>query len=114
MASNRLRGVVSGRSAPFDKAVTVPAHVHVREVADELVILSLESEEYFGLDAVGTRMWQLLDSERTVQDAFAAMLEEFDVDEATLARDLEGLLSELSSRKLIELGEADRGRALDV
>lgn len=89
----------------FAKAATIPAHVHVREVADELVILSLESEEYFGLDPVGTRIWQLLRTEATVAGVLEAMLAEYDVDEVTMARDLEALLDELSSRDLIELIE---------
>lgn len=89
----------------FDRAARVPDHVHVREVAEELVILSLESEEYFGLNPVGTRIWQLLQSEATVRGAYEAMLFEYEVDEAALASDLELLLSELASRGLIQLVE---------
>lgn len=101
------------RPDPYGCRVAVPAHVHVRELADELVILSLESEEYFGLDPTGTRMWQLLGTEPTVQAAFDALLDEYDVDEATLAHDLEALLEGLAARKLIELHElheVDGGR----
>ncbi len=98
-------GMVTGRPGVFGQAAAIPAHVHVREVADELVILSLESEEYFGLDPVGTRIWQLLATEATLQDVLDAMLDEYDVDEATLAGDVETLVSELTSRRLIELVE---------
>ena len=31
-----------------------------QELAGETVLLDLASENYFGLDAVGTRVWQLL------------------------------------------------------
>lgn len=106
MADRRFALMVTGRPAVYAKAVAVPAHVLVREVADELVLLSLESEDYFGLDPVGARIWHLLQSEGTVRDAFEAMLAEYDVDGATLAHDLEVLLHELSSRHLIELVEA--------
>lgn len=95
----------SGRRGVYGQAVAIPAHVHVREVADELVILSLESEEYFGLNPVGTRIWQLLATGDTPAGVLAAMVAEYDVDEATMARDLEALLGELSSRRLIELVE---------
>jgi len=99
--------------ALYGKAITLPDHVLVREVADEAVILSLESEEYFGLDPVGTRMFQLLREEATVQSAFHCLLIEYDVDEATLAHDLEALIAELRTRKLIDLvdpGLRDAGR----
>lgn len=97
--------MVSGGSAIYDKTVVIPAHVLVREVSGEMVLLSLESEDYFGLDLVGSRIWQLLASEATVRDVFTSMLGEYDVDEATLAHDLEGLIEELASRRLIELVE---------
>ncbi len=100
-----MDGSGQGQPSIFGMAVAVPAHVHVREVGDELVILSLESEEYFGLDPVGTRIWQLLQSEPTVKEAFEAMLAEYDVDAATLGEHLEVLVSELSSRGLLELVE---------
>jgi len=37
----------------------VPAHVLIRHLDGESVLLNLESERYFGLDATGTRMWEL-------------------------------------------------------
>ena len=96
---------MTARSPLSGRSVTVPPHVHVREVADELVILSLESEEYFGLDAVGARMWQLLSTEPTIQQAFETLLGEYDVDAPTLARDLEDLVERLRSSRLLELAE---------
>jgi hypothetical protein len=98
---------VTGDPTLYRRRTTVPSHVLVRPVADELVLLSLESEEYFGLDPVGSRLWQLLDSSPTVQHAFDAMLAEYDVDPATLGHDLEELVQALTSRRLLELVEAD-------
>lgn len=94
---------MTGAPPLYARSVAVPPHVHVREVADELVILSLESEEYFGLDPVGTRIWQSVVSAPTVGDAVGTLLDEFDIDEATLSRDIERLLDELAARKLVEL-----------
>jgi len=95
----------TGASGLYARQAIVPAHVMVRPVADELVILSLESEEYFGLDAVGARMWHQLSTTPTVQAAFDALLAEYDVAPATLAHDLEKLVEELRSRKLLETVE---------
>jgi hypothetical protein len=36
--------------------VTVPAHVLVRFLDKESVLLNIETERYFGLDETGTRM----------------------------------------------------------
>ena len=43
----------------LDRA-TMPAHVLVRFLDRECVLLNLETEQYFGLDETGTRIWQLV------------------------------------------------------
>ncbi len=42
----------------FSDRVEVPKHVLVRFLDNESVFLNLETEHYYGLDEIGTRMWQ--------------------------------------------------------
>ena len=56
---------------------------------------------YYGLDAVGTRAWNLLAQERTVADVCSIMLEEFDVSSDILQRDLTALVQELREKQLL-------------
>lgn len=69
--------------------ITVPDAVLHQQLGEETVILHLGTERYYGLDEVGSRAWQLLRQHRTVDPVVAALLDEYDVDEATLRRDLE-------------------------
>ena len=48
-----------------DQVFTVSKDVLFQEVAGETVLLDLNSESYFGLDEVGTRIWTLLNEGRT-------------------------------------------------
>src|SRR3954470_24639861 len=75
------------------------------EVAGETVILGLANGIYFGLDAVGTRVWQLLRESRRVADIRDVIVSEFDVDAATCEADLVRLITDLESHKLVELSE---------
>jgi hypothetical protein len=43
------------------------------------VLLNLKSENYFGRDPVGTRMWTLLATSDSIQSAYEALLDEYDV-----------------------------------
>ena len=72
-----------------------------RELAGETVLLNLESGVYYGLDAVGTRAWNLLTEERTFDDVCTIMLEEFDVSRDTLRGDLTALVRELCEKQLL-------------
>jgi hypothetical protein len=70
-------------------------------VGDEAVLLDLSSENYFGLDPVGTRVWSLLSDDASLQRAFDRLLEEFEVEPDRLEADLLGLVAKLADAGLI-------------
>ena len=74
-----------------------------QEVRGETVLLDLSREHYFGLDAVGTRVWQLLGEGKMPQELMAVMLEEYDVSREQLEADVSGLLERLRNAGLIEI-----------
>jgi hypothetical protein len=86
----------------LSQRVILSPEVMSQEVNDETVLLDLASEAYFGLDPVGTRIWQLLQADASVQNAYQALLEEFEVSDTQLAEDLNKLLSHLHTEGLIQ------------
>jgi hypothetical protein len=77
------------------------SHVLFQEIEGEMVLLDLHSERYFALDDVGARCWLLLAEHGDVDQVVTSMLAEFDIDEATLRADLDGLLARLSAEGLV-------------
>jgi len=59
---------------------------------------------YYGLDAVGGRIWQLLDTPRTVGDICIALGEEFEVDDETCRADVLGFVADLVERGIVRAG----------
>jgi hypothetical protein len=88
---------------PFSSRVMVPDTVLFRELEGEAVILNLETESYLGLDLVGTRMWNVLTAQPSIEAAYQVLLAEYDVAPETLRADLERLLGEMLEHKLITL-----------
>ena len=86
-----------------DSQVRIPEGVLFKELAGETVLLNLNTGIYFGLDPVGTRMWQLLEDHRQLHDVLPILLQEFDVGEERCRADLLELVSSLCSHKLLEL-----------
>jgi hypothetical protein len=78
-------------------------HVRMQATGDEAVLLDLASEYYFGLNAVGKRVWELLSANPHVQTAFDALQSEYDVDAAQLERDLLALLQQLADAGLVRI-----------
>jgi len=95
--------------ASTDQFVIHPS-VICRELSGETVLLNLESGVYYGLDAVGTRVWQLLMQGCTIASVRDTMIEEYDVAPDVLNADVMRLVGELRDRDVIVAahGGADR------
>jgi len=87
----------------LNQTITLSPDVISQEVSGETVLLDLESEHYFGLDEVGTRIWQLIKETNDLQAIYQTLLAEYDVSEDRLQRDLEILLGEVAGLGLISL-----------
>ena len=87
----------------------VPAHVLIRRLEGESVLLNLDSERYFGLDATGTRMWELMTSQPCIALALEKLQEEYEVDPETLRAHLTELLGRLVENGLLQVLPADVG-----
>jgi hypothetical protein len=77
--------------------------VLAREVGGEMVLLDVDLGTYYGLNEVGTRAWSLLAEGASVGELEERLLVEFEVDRATLAADLHGLLRDLAEHGLIDV-----------
>ena len=84
--------------------VTISPQVMARRVADEVVLLDLASGNYFGLDAVGARAWELLAEGRAVPEVLDAIASEYEVTREQLESDLARLLHELGAAGLVVTG----------
>jgi hypothetical protein len=87
----------------FSSRVVVPDTVLFRELDREAVILNLDTESYLGLDPVGTRMWNVLTAQSSIEAAYQVLLSEYDVAPEALRADLERLLGQMLEHKLIIL-----------
>jgi hypothetical protein len=81
--------------------ITVSPDVMTRRVGEEIVMLQLESGTYFGLDPVGSRIWQLLAEGNTAAQARDRLLAEYEVAPAQIESDIEKLIGELRAHGLV-------------
>jgi hypothetical protein len=87
----------------LDRSIRIPEDVVFRELQGEAVILSLESSMYFGLDPVGTRIWELCVTHGSLRAVWEAMQEEFDAPADALEADLLTFVDELSANGLVKV-----------
>lgn len=74
------------------------------ELEGEAVILNLRDGIYYGLNPIGLRIWELLQSPRTLNEILDSLTEEYEVDRETCRADVLALLKEFSDKGLVEIG----------
>jgi hypothetical protein len=93
------------RLVSLSSRATIHAHVLFRDLQGELVVLEPRRGVYFGLDAIGTRIWHLLQEPRPLTDVVVALVTEYEVDEAQAAADVLDLVRQLQEQGLVDVGD---------
>ena len=81
--------------------VTVGQEVFSETVHDETVLLELRSGQYYGLDSISSRFWQLLSELESTEAVVDAALKEYAVEREKLTRDIEEFVRALEERGLV-------------
>lgn len=87
----------------IDSHISFDADAVFRELDGEAVVLSLRTGLYFGLNEVGTRVWQLIEQHRDLRQVFDALRAEFEVGDDRLLRDLVALVEQLRDKGLVHV-----------
>jgi hypothetical protein len=72
-------------------------------LGEESAILNLKNTNYYGLDSVGTMVWNLLRQPRSIFEIRDALLVEYEVEADRCERDLLDLLAKMREEGLIEV-----------
>jgi hypothetical protein len=72
-----------------------------RILGDEAVILNLATGTYFGLDSVGSRIWQLITEHGSEESVIETLGTEYEVEEGRLRQDLDHLIRQLMDKGLL-------------
>lgn len=88
-------------ASALDAAFRIPDDVIFRELDGEAVVLNLDTGIYFGLDAVGTRIWRLIEDRKPLKAVLETLIDEYDAPPDRLQRDLLAFVERLNSKGLL-------------
>ena len=83
--------------------VQVNEDVLFQELQGEAVLLNLKSGIYFGLDPIGTRIWQLFSTHQLVSEITRVIVDEYEVTADQCETDVLRLVAELEKQNLVRL-----------
>lgn len=84
--------------------IAIAQHQASCDLAGETAIVNLKNGVYYGLDPVGTHVWNRLGRVTTTFGELCdGLIEEYDVEKSRLEADLRSFLRELADQGLIEI-----------
>jgi hypothetical protein len=72
---------------------------------DEIMMMSIKNSEYYGLDNIASRIWELLANPSTLSQIVEKLSEEFEVSEDTCYTDVTEFLKALDEKNLIVISQ---------
>jgi hypothetical protein len=95
-------------SAPIDlSSVVAQGNDHVAaEVDGEVVMMSVRKGNYYGLDLIGSRIWELIQEPKAVSELCTELTDQFDVDQSQCESDVLKFLNDLAAQDLIRRVDA--------
>jgi Coenzyme PQQ synthesis protein D (PqqD) len=81
--------------------LAIPDHVLSRSVGDDTVLLDLNQDEYFSLDAIGTRVWAGLNAHLTLGEIVGSIATTYGVGSEQVETDVRTLVESLVGSGLL-------------
>jgi coenzyme PQQ synthesis protein D (PqqD) len=78
------------------------SELSARVLGDETIVLHLTSSRYLSITGVGSRLFELLNEDRTVDELVSTILDEYEVDPVVARRDVDGFIADLRAAELLQ------------
>ena len=72
---------------PPTSALSRNIEIITNEIDDEILMMSIEDGKYYGLNAVGSEIWKMLDEPKSIEEIIPALMEIFDIDDETCRKE---------------------------
>jgi len=86
-----------------DAVVSHAAGLVAADMDEGKVMLNIQNGKYYGLDSIGSRIWELLEKPHTVHALVLELLKDYEVEEKTCRQDVLVFLNKLYAQGLIDL-----------
>ncbi len=87
----------------LNQKIVISDQVFAQEVDNEMVLLDMVSENYFGLDETGSAIWQELSKSGSMQTTHETLIEAYEVEPEQLESDIITFVQKLIDAGLVEV-----------
>ena len=92
-------------SITLHSLVSQAAEVVGSKIEDRIALMSIKNGSYYGMDPVGSRVWELIAQPMRVDAVCERLLGEFNVEKAACERQVLAFLQQLSDADLLSVAD---------
>jgi hypothetical protein len=78
------------------------SELSARTLGDETIVLHLRTSRYLTITGVGTRLFELLAEERSVDDLVGTIVDEYEVNAEVARHDIDRFLADMRAAQLLQ------------
>lgn len=71
------------------------------DMDEDKVMMNLDKGKYYGLNSVGSRIWELIDKPQSVENVISILLSEYNIDMKTCVENVLNFLDRMYDEELI-------------
>ncbi|OPX87436.1 MAG: Coenzyme PQQ synthesis protein D (PqqD) [Pelotomaculum sp. PtaB.Bin104] len=98
-----MRVTKSQKKISVDTIVSQATGLVAADMDGEKVMLNIEKGKYYGINGIGSRIWELLEIPHRVREVVDALLKEYKVEEKTCQNDVLAFLNKLYDQGLVNI-----------
>ena len=83
--------------------ITKTRSILASQIDNETVMMDTENGEYYGMNQVGSRIWELLDTPQTLSQLQTTLLLEFEITEKECLNDIELFVGQLLEKRMVRI-----------
>ena len=91
------------KQVSMDTVLTQNKDLVASSIDGEVVLMSIENGKYYGINPIGSRIWEILAYPTTYIDLIDTLLTEFDIDRITCEKKVTTFLKEIAAENIIEI-----------
>ena len=90
------------KSFTLDSYISRSDEIVASMLDDEVVMMSIEQDAYYGLDPIGSRIWEIIEKPARISEICDVLMEEYDVSRETCEKDVLNFFDKLAKDKLVK------------
>ena len=87
----------------MDNVVVQNRDIDVSDLNNEKVMMNIDKGQYFSLNSLGSRIWELIDSPKKIRNVVNVLLQEYEVSEEECVESVTEFLNTLHHVELINV-----------